>query len=107
MQAWLMLCFGECVIGLLYNPSYYDSSSMKSIMAAFIMVLCLVIVYFDITDADQFLYLFMLRKEKTKAFCYCLLHFPFSLFVFLVGVALKAIIYLRVSKVNTFTHIYV
>ena len=63
-----MLCFGESVIGLLINPLYYDSLSIKSILASFVMVFCLVTNYFDVSDADKFLHLFLLRKEKTKAF---------------------------------------
>jgi hypothetical protein len=97
MQAWLMLCFGESVIGLLINPSYYDSVSLKSIMASFVMVFCLVTVYFDVTDADKFLHLFILRKEKVKAFIYCLSHWPFSMAVFFIGVALKTINYIELG----------
>ena len=96
MQAWLMLCFGESVIGLLISPSYYDKTSIKSIMASFVMIFCLVTVYFDVTDADQFLKLFILRKEKWKAFFYCLGHWPFSMFVFFLGVSLKTINYIEV-----------
>jgi hypothetical protein len=97
MQAWLMVCFGESVIGLLINPSYFDSVSIRSIMASFIMVFCLVTVYFDVTDADQFLHLFIMRKEKWKAFFYCMCQWPFSMFVFFIGVALKTINYIMVS----------
>jgi len=97
MQAWLMLCFGESVIGLLINPSYFDSVSLKSILASFVMVFCLVTVYFDVTDADKFLHLFILRKEKLKAFCYCFCHWPFSMFVFFLGVALKTINYIELG----------
>ena len=95
MQAWLMLCFGESVIGLLISPIYYDVNSMKSIIVSFIMVFCLVTVYFDVTDADKFLHLFILRNEKWKAFWYILLQWPFSMFVFFVGVALKSINYIE------------
>jgi len=97
MQAWLMLCFGESVIGLLINPLYYDSLSIKSILASFVMVFCLVTVYFDITDADKFLHLFLLRGEKFKAFLYCVCHCPFSLYVFFIGVALKTINYIELT----------
>lgn len=97
MQAWLMLCFGESVIGLLINPMYYDSLSFKAILASFIMVFCLVTVYFDVTDADKFLHLFILRKEKRKAFAYCVAQCPFSLFVFFIGVALKSINYIELG----------
>ena len=84
MQAWLMLCFGESLIGLLVNPLYFDAVSIKSVLAAFVMVFCLVTGYFDITDADKFLHLFLLRKEKWKAFTHCLNQLTYSLFVFLV-----------------------
>jgi hypothetical protein len=99
MQSWLMLCFGESVIGLLINPLYYDSITVKSILAAFVMVFCLCAGYFDVTDADKFLHLFMLRGERKYAFCYCIGQCVFSLFVFLVGVAVKSIVY-----VNNATH---
>jgi len=99
MQSWLMLCFGESVIGLLINPLYYDAVTVKSILAAFVMVFCLCAGYFDVTDADKFLHLFLLRKEKWYAFSYCIGQCVFSLFVFLVGVALKSIVY-----VNNATH---
>jgi hypothetical protein len=99
MQSWLMLCFGESVIGLLINPLYYDAVTVKSILAAFVMVFCLCAGYFDVTDADKFLHLFLLRKEKGYACAYCVGQCVFSLFVFLVGVALKSIVY-----VNNATH---
>jgi hypothetical protein len=97
MQAWLMLCFGESVIGLLISPLYYDSVSLKSILASFVMVFSLVTVYFDVTDADKFLHLFILRKEKWKAFFYCMGQWPFSMFVFFLGVALKTINYIELG----------
>mmetsp|Transcript_50693 Transcript_50693/g.64944 ORF Transcript_50693/g.64944 Transcript_50693/m.64944 type:complete len:1082 (-) Transcript_50693:161-3406(-) len=97
MQAWVMVCFGESIIGLLINPSYFDSVSIISILASFVMVFCLVTVYFDVTDADQFLELFMIRKEKKKAFFYSVVHWPFSMLVFFVGVALKTLNYIELG----------
>lgn len=97
MQAWLMLCFGESVIGLLITPVYWDVNSIKSLLASFVMVFCLVTVYFDVTDADKFLHLFILRHEKWKAFAYMCGQWPFSMGVFFIGVALKTLNYIEIA----------
>jgi hypothetical protein len=93
MQAWVMLCFGESVIALLIEPIFFDKSQFSAISAAFVMLLCLCITYFDIVDADQFLHIFMVRNEKWKAFLLMNFQLLFSFSVFLVGVSLKTIIY--------------
>ena len=90
MQTWLMLCFGESVIGLLLSPINYDRTSFEVLMVSFGMVFCLVTVcksfsrifhrslltdssfvwsvVFDVTDADRFLHLLLIRGEKGLAF---------------------------------------
>jgi hypothetical protein len=97
MQAWLMLCFGESVIALLVEPIYYASSEIGALLAAFTMILCLCTAYFDIVDADQFLHLFIVRREKIKSVSYMLIQYPFSVVVFLTGVALKIIMFTKKS----------
>jgi hypothetical protein len=62
-----MVCFGECVIAVLMEPSFFAFSQFGAILAAFVMILCICAAHFDIVNADQFLHLFVLRGERVKA----------------------------------------
>lgn len=93
MQAWLMLAFGESVIALLIEPIYYEKGGLEAVTFSFIMILLVAAAWFDITDADQFLELFLLQGQKFRAFMYMLLQGPFSFCVWLVGVALKSVLF--------------
>jgi hypothetical protein len=106
MQAWIMLCFGESVIGLLIEPIFFDLKEFASLIAAFFMILSVCTAYFDIINADQFLHLFMVRKEKYKAFALMNFQLPFSLSIFLGGVGLKNILYVSnsVYELDTISH---
>ncbi|KAJ1456108.1 hypothetical protein M885DRAFT_616638 [Pelagophyceae sp. CCMP2097] len=90
-QSWMMLAFGESIIGILAEDLSYDNVILKFRALSFFVVLALCFLHYDITHAGTLLPVLIARGERAHAAAYMFLQGPYSFVVFLVGVGLKSL----------------
>mmetsp|Transcript_888 Transcript_888/g.2611 ORF Transcript_888/g.2611 Transcript_888/m.2611 type:complete len:640 (+) Transcript_888:187-2106(+) len=95
MQAWIMLCFGESIIGLLNDETRLEDYQIKFKCLMFFIVLLMCSCYFDVMQGGRALESYIQRGgDNLRTRCYVALTLlfqgPFSFSIFMLGVGFKA-----------------
>ncbi|KAH8057512.1 carboxylic ester hydrolase [Aureococcus anophagefferens] len=93
MSAWIMLAFGESIVGMLDHEHTFAHIYLKVDVLTCLAVVSMAVLYFDTTHVHKLMEFLGDQGARYTQAAVMLLHGPLSMTVFLMGVGLKGLGY--------------